>query len=309
MSQKITLSTEMSPAQTLAVAALAGGATVTEAAHKAGVARETVSRWLHRDPRFIAELQTTRAELAVQTRCALEALGEQSVDILREAMQLQRGFMAPRRLKAACAVLKMIGADRAEIVPPPTAEEVHVRLCAREAELRKRQSEIEAIEMWNALADYARDKSEASSGPAGTNPSPCPGDPAEPIDSSGSPRPDGLLPEQPPHETAQPEHSAGRQDLGGRHSGPAGPSMPVMRVPGAESLKEDLGTGRLLDNRLPSDVCHTAEAQARPGYPLARHTGPEAGAVREHARDRNPRPLLQRAARPVRPGAEASQGP
>jgi transposase len=46
------------------IEALASGSTVTEAAERAGVARETVSRWVQRDPEFIAELQNRRAEMA-----------------------------------------------------------------------------------------------------------------------------------------------------------------------------------------------------------------------------------------------------
>ena len=68
MSQNVTLPAEISPAQSLAVAALANGSTITEAAERAGVARETVSRWANDDPDFIAELQNTRAEMAAQLR-------------------------------------------------------------------------------------------------------------------------------------------------------------------------------------------------------------------------------------------------
>jgi transposase-like protein len=50
MSQNVTLSAMISAAQSLAVEALPSGSTVTEAAERAGVARETVSRWVHRDP-------------------------------------------------------------------------------------------------------------------------------------------------------------------------------------------------------------------------------------------------------------------
>jgi hypothetical protein len=53
---------KISPTQELAIAALVTGSTVTEAAEQAAVSRETVSRWVHRDPDFIAELQNTRAE-------------------------------------------------------------------------------------------------------------------------------------------------------------------------------------------------------------------------------------------------------
>jgi hypothetical protein len=51
MSQNVTLSAMISAAQSLAVEVLASGSCVTEAVEKAGVARETVSRWVHRsDP-------------------------------------------------------------------------------------------------------------------------------------------------------------------------------------------------------------------------------------------------------------------
>ena len=79
MSQNVTLSTTFSPAQWLALQALVSGGSITTAASEAGVARETVSRWVHHDPVFLAEVQNVRAELAIQTRCALEALGMQAV--------------------------------------------------------------------------------------------------------------------------------------------------------------------------------------------------------------------------------------
>ena len=71
MSQNVTLSTTISPAQALALDALVSGGSITKAATEAGVARETVSRWVHHDPVFLAQLQNVRAELAIQTRCAL----------------------------------------------------------------------------------------------------------------------------------------------------------------------------------------------------------------------------------------------
>ena len=144
MSQNVTLPAKISPAQSLAVAALASGLTVTEAARKAGVARETVSRWVHGDPEFIAELQNTRAEMAAQLRCALETLGERSIAVLREAVQ--NSFTPGTKLKAACAVLKLLGVDRFETIPPTTAEEVRLQLLEREQELRKRQSKLEETE-------------------------------------------------------------------------------------------------------------------------------------------------------------------
>jgi hypothetical protein len=145
MSQNLTLSTTISPGQWLALQALASGGSITKAATEAGVARETVSRWVHHDPVFLAQLHNVRAELAIQTRCALEALGMQAVGVLVDAVQNQ--FVKPWRLKAACAVLKMVGADRAETMPTTTAQEVHVRLQEREAELRERQGKLMANEV------------------------------------------------------------------------------------------------------------------------------------------------------------------
>src|SRR4051812_5039161 len=147
MSQNVTLSTTISPAQALALDALVGGGSITTAATEAGVARETVSRWVHHDPVFLAELQNVRAELAIQTRCALEALGMQAIGVLASAVQDQ--FVKPWRLRAACAVLKMVGADRAETMPATTAQEVHVRFQEREAELLERQGKLKACEVNN----------------------------------------------------------------------------------------------------------------------------------------------------------------
>src|SRR6516164_5092648 len=145
MSQNVTVSTTISPAQWLALQALVSGGSITNAAKEAGVARETVSRWVHHDPVFLAQLQNVRAELALQTRCALEALGMQAVGVLASAVQDQ--FVKPWRFKAACAVLKMIGAHRAATMPSTTAEEVHIRFQERDAELFERQGKLKANEV------------------------------------------------------------------------------------------------------------------------------------------------------------------
>jgi hypothetical protein len=143
MSQKITLPGCISPVQAVALEALAAGATVTEAAQKAGVTRETVSRWTHHDPVFIAELQNVRAELALQARCALEALGTQAIAVLLAA--LQNKPVTPAALRAASIVLKLLGADRGQpIVEPTTPEEVLLRLLEREQKNQERQAKLDA---------------------------------------------------------------------------------------------------------------------------------------------------------------------
>ena len=62
MSQNVTLSTMISPAQWLAMEALVSGGSITKAATEAGVARETVSRWVHHDPVFLAQLHNVQSE-------------------------------------------------------------------------------------------------------------------------------------------------------------------------------------------------------------------------------------------------------
>jgi hypothetical protein len=150
----------ISPAQAVALQTIGGGGSVTKAAEQAGVARETVSRWVHHDPVFLAQFHNVRAELAIQTRCALEALGMQAVGVLVDAVQNQ--FVKPWRLKAACAVLKMVGADRAETMPSTTAEEVHVRLQEREAELRERQGKLMASDVNHSRSIAVADECEAA---------------------------------------------------------------------------------------------------------------------------------------------------
>jgi hypothetical protein len=147
MSHNVTVST-ISPAQSAALRFLVSGGSVTNAALQAGVARETVSRWLHHDSLFIAEMHNARAELASQTRCALEALGMQAVGVLVSAVQGE--FVKPWRLKAACAVLKMIGADRADTMRRTTAEEIQLWLQERDAELEERRGKLKPSEAGHA---------------------------------------------------------------------------------------------------------------------------------------------------------------
>ena len=164
MSQNVTLSTTISPVQSLALDALVSGGSITKAAKEAGVARETVSRWVHHDPAFLAELQNIRAEMAIQTRCALESLGMRAVGVLTDAIENQ--LVKPSRLRAACALLKMIGADRTETMASTTAEEVHVRLQEHEAELQERQGKLGASEAQSSRSLEVADNPEAPRGAA-----------------------------------------------------------------------------------------------------------------------------------------------
>jgi hypothetical protein len=98
--------------QEKAIAALLAGATVTAAAAKAGVARQTVHRWLSDDPAFIAEYNLVRREMADSVGQSLRQLSVQSVKVLKRTMTSSK---TPPGLKVqvAVAVLK-IGAGPAD---------------------------------------------------------------------------------------------------------------------------------------------------------------------------------------------------
>lgn len=62
----------LSAAQEHALATLLGGATITAAAGAAGVSRQTVSGWVHRDAVFVADLRNRAAELRTAATARLE---------------------------------------------------------------------------------------------------------------------------------------------------------------------------------------------------------------------------------------------
>ena len=92
--------------QQQAIAALLSGATVTGAAGRAGVARQTVHRWLADDPEFIAAHNLARREMADAVAQALRVLSVRSVEVLKRALTSPK-TPAAVRVRAAVEVLKM----------------------------------------------------------------------------------------------------------------------------------------------------------------------------------------------------------
>lgn len=95
--------------------ALLAGATDVEAAASAGVRRETVNRWKHSDPHFVAELNRRRREAWEAGAEALRSLLPRTVRALAEA--LESGCPATR-LRAAGLVLKTLGLGEQALRPP-----------------------------------------------------------------------------------------------------------------------------------------------------------------------------------------------
>jgi transposase-like protein len=78
---------DLSPQQETAVDLLAAGATVTEAAEKLGVARQTVSEWRNHNRSFQAALNERRGELWSSTTDRLRALVPPALDLLEREVR------------------------------------------------------------------------------------------------------------------------------------------------------------------------------------------------------------------------------
>src|SRR4051794_37203961 len=115
------------PHQERAVATLLSGATVTAAAERAGVSRQTVHRWLAEDPAFIAEYNRGRREMADAVKQALRMLSAQSVRVLKRTLTSSKTPPA-LKLRAAIEVLKLT-ADPPE--GPTDAEDARIEVGRR----------------------------------------------------------------------------------------------------------------------------------------------------------------------------------
>jgi hypothetical protein len=125
-SQKVTVPEEIAPDQAKALAVLLRGGMQSDAAVEAGVARETVSRWLNDDPGFMATYQNGRAELASQIRIELASLGRGAVGAIRDT--LSQTTTPILRFRAACKVISCLIRDQPEAIKPVTVDEVQTAM-------------------------------------------------------------------------------------------------------------------------------------------------------------------------------------
>jgi transposase-like protein len=99
----------LSPKQIQVIEALASGASVVDAARKAGVDRSTIYLWMKNDGYFGAELNVARRECVDTMRARLRELSEEAVKTVRELMT-GTDVSAAVRLRAALSVLQSMGA-------------------------------------------------------------------------------------------------------------------------------------------------------------------------------------------------------
>jgi predicted DNA-binding protein (UPF0251 family) len=108
----------LSTQQELALFALVGGATQSEAAERAGVVRETVCRWLQDDPEFVAALNRARKDIWDASIDRLRLLALKSTEVLAKLLASDD----PRiRLTAAQTTLKAVGLDALSAPSEPTS--------------------------------------------------------------------------------------------------------------------------------------------------------------------------------------------
>lgn len=101
---------ELTPQQTLAIPHLLHGRSITETADLIGVARQTVSRWLHNDPAFIAAYNAERLAVIEATRSRIINLATVALDVL-EGILKDEFCDYSDKLKAAGLVAKLLPLD------------------------------------------------------------------------------------------------------------------------------------------------------------------------------------------------------
>jgi hypothetical protein len=121
--------------QRAALAALASGKTIREAAASAGIARWTLHRWLRDDPDFRAAFNAWRQELIDSTRARLLRTAEAAAAVVHRQITQGDG-------RLALALLDRLGLAHAAVaVPGPTDPAV-----ARDAIAVEHEEQIEAVQ-------------------------------------------------------------------------------------------------------------------------------------------------------------------
>jgi hypothetical protein len=123
MSRDVTSEAELSSEQVLALTALLEGKTNAEAAQRAGVARETVSRWFARDAVFVACYKNRKAEIMQKAAGELSSLVHDAIGAMRELVTQKND--PGIRLPAAMRILEWTNVTRPADYPVDvTAEDI-----------------------------------------------------------------------------------------------------------------------------------------------------------------------------------------
>jgi hypothetical protein len=132
---------ELTPAQATAVEVIATGGTHAEAAAAAGVARETVTRWLSSHPGTRAALGRLRCVIAESSTDDVLRVRSQALGVLSAHLEAVDPVTA-KGLNAAIATLRAVPAPT---VPPPAPAELMARQAISETQehlMRAEQAEL-----------------------------------------------------------------------------------------------------------------------------------------------------------------------
>lgn len=99
------MASELTDQQRLAIDALIGGQTRTEASAAAGVDRVTLWRWLTNDANFVAALNEARQDIHSTNVSRLRNLASQAVGVLENSLASDNEAL---RLRAATSILKSV---------------------------------------------------------------------------------------------------------------------------------------------------------------------------------------------------------
>jgi transposase-like protein len=141
MSVAPSVTSTLSPVQARVVAALAQGASITEAARAGGIHRSTIYNWLQSEPEFRTAVQESRAEFAQYIRAELRELTTLAVSTLRQLL-VNADTPPAIRLRAATAVLQAgVRYQVTEDSPAYMLESWRLNALARKAEAEAAHSE------------------------------------------------------------------------------------------------------------------------------------------------------------------------
>jgi len=107
----------LTPAQAVAVAALAGGSTHAEAAQAAGVARETVTRWTAHHPAVRAAVTESRLALMAEHLLGLSRLRTRATEVATRTVEAIAQAIEDGTLSDPVAALRAL--TPLTVAPPP----------------------------------------------------------------------------------------------------------------------------------------------------------------------------------------------
>jgi hypothetical protein len=127
----------LSPQQLTVGDLLAVGATITDAAKRVGVCRQTVSDWVHHNPRFRAHMNRRRRESWVSMTDHLRSLVPKALEILAQALEEKKDLTAAIHTLKACGLYGNVSP-----AGPTSVEEVELEEAEVESARRRRAQQL-----------------------------------------------------------------------------------------------------------------------------------------------------------------------